>query len=49
MKYLQTKYRVSTELLAWQINNSNARMILGDEARIRLELWKTGQTELPEN
>ena len=49
MQYLQKKYRVSTELLVWQINNSNAHMMLGDEERIRLELWKTGQTELPES
>ncbi|MEI6263005.1 MAG: ImmA/IrrE family metallo-endopeptidase [Deltaproteobacteria bacterium] len=47
-QYLQKTYRVSTELLAWQINNSCARMLLSDEERTRLELWKTGRTVLPE-
>ena len=43
-QYLQKTYRVSTELLAWQINNSCARMLLSGEERTRLELrtalWK---------
>ncbi len=47
-QYLQKTYRVSTELLAWQINNSCARMLLSDEERTRLELWKTGRAVLPE-
>lgn len=47
-QYLQKTFRVSTELLAWQINNSNARMILSEVERIRLEHWKTGRWELPE-
>jgi len=39
---LQKTYRISTELLAWQINNSSARRSLTDEERTRLEQWKTG-------
>lgn len=44
---LQSTYRVSTELLAWQINNSTIRSTLSDEERTRLEQWKTGAVELP--
>jgi len=44
--FLQQTYRISTELLAWQINNSSARMALSDEERTLLEQWKTGRTEL---
>jgi Zn-dependent peptidase ImmA (M78 family) len=38
--YLQNNYQVSSELLAWQINNSRARMMLDKEDLIRLE-WST--------
>ena len=44
--FLQQTYRISTELLAWQINNSSARMALSGEERTLLEQWKTGRTEL---
>uniref|UniRef100_UPI004055AFD6 ImmA/IrrE family metallo-endopeptidase n=1 Tax=Candidatus Electrothrix sp. TaxID=2170559 RepID=UPI004055AFD6 len=44
--YLQKKYRVSTELLAWQINNSHAWATLGQEELTRLEQWKEGRAEL---
>lgn len=44
--YLQSEYCVSTELLAWQINNSAARMSLDQEELIRLEQWQTGRADL---
>lgn len=44
--YLQRVYQVSTELLAWQINNSRARTLLSLEEQTRLEHWKTGRAEL---
>lgn len=46
-RYLQETYRVSTELLAWQINNSGVRASLNQEEKARLEQWKTGAVELP--
>ncbi len=43
---LQKTFKVSTELLAWQINNSSARALLSQEEKIRLEYWQTGRAEL---
>jgi len=45
-RYLQKTYKVSTEILAWQINNSKARTFLSMEDFTRLEHWKTGRAEL---
>lgn len=45
-RFLQDTYRVSTELLAWQINNSQARTTLNQEELTRLEQWQTGRAEL---
>lgn len=45
-RYLQRTYKVSTELLAWQINNSRARTFLSLEEETRLEHWKKGLSEL---
>ncbi len=44
--FLQKTWKVSTELLAWQINNSSARALLSQEEKIRLEYWQTGRAEL---
>lgn len=46
-RYLQGTYRVSTELLAWQINNSGIRDSLNREEKNMLEQWKTGAVDLP--
>lgn len=46
-RYLQKTYLISTEMLAWQINNSGARMTLDQEELTRLEQWKTGRTDIP--
>ncbi len=43
---LQEKHRVSTELLAWQINNSEVWTVLGEEEHTLLEQWKAGRVEL---
>ena len=48
-RYLQDTYRVSTELLAWQINNSAVRSSLTAEERTQLEQWKTGAADLPQD
>jgi Zn-dependent peptidase ImmA (M78 family) len=45
-RHLQKTYKVSTEMLAWQINNSRARNFLSPEDHTRLEHWKTGRAEL---
>ncbi len=44
--YLKSFYKVSTELLAWQINNSSARALLSPEDQTRLEQWKSGRAIL---
>ncbi|WP_242467903.1 ImmA/IrrE family metallo-endopeptidase [Halorhodospira neutriphila] len=46
-RYLQDTYRVSTELLAWQINNSGIRSSLTAEEKALLEQWKTGAVKQP--
>ncbi len=45
-RYLKRFYKVSTELLAWQINNSSAGTFLNPEDQTRLEQWKTGRSDL---
>ena len=44
--FLQKTYKVSTALLAWQINNSSARALLSQEEKTLLEYWQTGRAEL---
>jgi Zn-dependent peptidase ImmA (M78 family) len=44
--FLQKTYKVSTELLAWQINNASARARLSQQEKTLLEYWQTGHAEL---
>ncbi|WP_421620823.1 ImmA/IrrE family metallo-endopeptidase [Alkalilimnicola ehrlichii] len=43
---LQERHRVSAELLAWQINNSEAWVTLGENERTLIEQWKSGRVEV---